>query len=360
MLETVLVAIGLAATLGAQAAGPKITPAFAGDCAVTVALSGQRSGDVVQILLDFGQLADRSVTAAEQATIDVPTGAPLQKGQQLRLRINGSDIGTDIRVADPTDGHKPTGTCDKPLEEAFAGDSFEATAYFGWAFDQFAPDDIGGYPPNTTTAKHNRALFGVDFDYRVIGNDSSHVQLWLAGETLHGVRNADIDCSAEKNKPPICKPEAGIPYARAVLENATSLEAYVQPRLEVLTLQPGASTPTKLYLTARLGFIALDDAPRVFKNHHVGVGLMADDGPFEGSMLEVGWGMNEMLAGRKFNRFKLDGRLTFSLDGIPGVRDRGSFFVEMFIDNDLKGKDADCVQTFLGIDLDIRKFFGGR
>ena len=359
MLETALVAFSLAALLSDQPSASQIKPAFAGDCAVSVALTGQRSGDVVQVLLDLGGLPNRIVTDAAQATIDVPTGAPLQKGQQLRLLINGSAI-ANSPVSDPPPGHKPTGTCDEPLEKAFAGDSFEANAYFGWAFDQFAPDNVGGYPPGTVTAKHNRALFGVDFDYRVLGNDSGHVQLWLAGETLHGVRNADIDCSAEVNKPPICNPQPGLSYARAVLENATSLEAYAQPRLEIATLQAGSSSPTKLYLTARFGFIALDDAPRVFKNHHFGVGLLADAGPFAGSMLEVGWGMNEMLAGREWNRFKLDGRLTFGLDGIPGIRDRGKFFVEMFIDNDLKGSAADCVQTFLGMDLDIRKFFGGR
>jgi hypothetical protein len=359
MFETMLTSIALAVSLDVQPQAPQLQQAHAGDCAVTVALAGQRNGDVVQVLLDFGRLADRVVTDAAQPNVEVPTGSPLQKGQRLRLLINGSEVANG-QVTDPPAGRTPAGVCVQPLEAAFEGESFEASAYFGWAFDQFAPDSVGGYPPGTATSKHNRMLFGVDFDYRAFGNDSGNVQLWLQGETLHGVRAADIDCSAETNKPPVCTPAPGITYTRAVLENATSLEAYAQPRLEFATLQAGSSTPTKLYVTARFGFIALDEAPRVFKNHHVGIGLLADDGPFAGSTLEVAWGMNEMLSGRQWNRFKLDGLLTFSLDGIPGIRDKGSFFIEMFIDNDLQGPTADSVQTFLGMDLDIRKFFGGR
>ncbi len=360
MFETVLISIALAASLGVQPQAPQLQQAYAGDCAVTVALAGQRNGDVVQVLLDFGRLADRVVTDAAQPNVEVPTGSPLQKGQRLRLLINGSEVANG-QVTDPPAGRTPAGVCVQPLEAAFEGESFEASAYFGWAFDQFAPDSIGGYPPGTATSKHNRALFGVDFDYRVFGNDSGNVQLWLQGETLarrpHR-RHRLLGREPTSRRCALLKP--GITYARAVLENATSLEAYAQPRLELATLQAGSSTPTKLYVTARFGFIALDDAPRVFKNHHVGIGLLADDGPFAGSTLEVGWGMNEMLSGRQWNRFKLDGLLTFSLDGIPGISDKGSFFIEMFIDNDLQGPTADSVQTFLGMDLDIRKFFGGR
>ena len=245
----------------------------------------------------------------------------------------------------------------KPAPDARpAGQSLEATAYFGWAFDQFAPDSTGGYPPNTVTEKHNRMLFGVNFDYRLSGTDDSGVQVWLAGETLHGVRSADINCAEEANKPPVCTPQPGLEYARAVLANATSLEAYIAPRVLFARLQRDSSTPTRLYVTARFGFIALDDAPRVFKNHHIGVGLQADDGPFEGSGIEVGWGNNELLSGLGWKRLKVDGLITFP---VPKTGETARFFIQMFIDNDLKGSAPDSIQTFMGVDFDIRKFFGG-
>jgi len=352
--------------LAAQTNQPQLKPAFAGDCAVVVALSGQRIGDLVQVTLDLGRLPEQTVNGTALPALEVPTGSPLQKGQKVRLSINGSDVpGGETTVEDSTArpaSEKPTGVCASGGRSGATqpkGDALEASAYFGWAYDQFAPDSIGGYPPGTATEKHNRVLFGVDFDYRMLGSDTSKARLWLAGETLHGVRSADVDCSAETNKPPACNPQAGITYARAVLKDASSVEAYIQPRLEIARLQKGTSAPAQLYLSARFGFIGLDEAPRVYKNHQFGVGLMADDGPFKGSTLEFGWGMNEMLSDRKWKRLKVDGLLTFSLDGVPAVRDRGRFFIEMFIDNDLRGPTADSVQVFMGFDLDIRKFFGG-
>jgi hypothetical protein len=364
MFTAAIAAGGLSAALAAlvaQATGPQLGPAHAGDCAVVVTLSTPRVGDVVRVLLDRGRLRDQDIVSTTQTTVVIPTGSPLQAGQSLRLLVNGSPVSEKddaVReaAARPA-GAKPIGVCDPPAPGS-QGESLEASAYIGWAYDQFAPDKIGGYPPGTTTARHNRMLFGVDFDYRMLGSDSSDVRLWLSGETLHGVRSADVDCEAENNRPTVCDPQPGVRYARAVLENATSLEAYVAPRLEFKALQKSASTPTQLYATARFGFIALEGAPRVYKNHHVGAGLVADGGPFKGSLVEFGWGMNEMLSGRDWKRLMVDGFLTFSLERVPIIRDNARFFIQMFIDNDLGGDTPDSIQTFLGFDLDVRKFFG--
>ena len=344
----------------AQTGSASIAPSYAGDCAVAVTLAGQRTGDVVQVQVAFGSLQSKALEADGLKDVTVGTGAPLQKGDTLRLLINGSEVaGARITTEDAVkrpQSRKPLGECAKPEKEAFAGDSLEASAYFGWAFDQFAPDSIGGYPPNTLTERHNRVLFGVNFDYRMTGSDHSKTQLWLTGETMHGVRSADVDCTAEENKPAECNPAPGVSYARAVLADSTSVEAYVAPRLVFAQLQKDATTPTRLYATARFGFIALAGAPRVYKNHHLGVGLMADDGPFAGSKVEFGWGMNELLSGRKWKRLKVDGLITFP---VPGIGDTAHFFIEMFIDNDLKGNTPDSIQSFMGIDFDIRRFFGG-
>ena len=344
----------------AQTGRAAIAPSFAGDCAVSVTLAGERTGDVVQVQVAFGSLQSRVLEAGDLKEVSVNTGAALQKGDTLRLLINGSEIaGARITTEDAAKrppNRKPLGECPKPETTVFAGDSLEASAYFGWAFDQFAPDSLGGYPPNTLTERHNRVLFGVNFDYRAIGSDRGGLQLWLAGETMHGVRSADVDCSAEENKPPECNPVPGVSYARAVLADATSVEAYVAPRLVFARLQKDATTPTSVYLSSRFGFIALAGAPRVYKNHHVGLGLIADDGPFAGSKVEVGWGMNELLSGRSWKRLKVDGMVTFPVPRTGGV---AQFFIEMFIDNDLNGNSPDSIQSFMGIDFDIRRFFGG-
>jgi len=350
----------VSAAAAAQTGRAAIAPSFAGDCAVSVTLAGERTGDVVQVQVAFGSLQSRVLEAADLKDVSVSTGAPLQKGDTLRLLINGSEIpGARITTEDAAKrppNRKPLGECPKLETTVFGGDSLEASAYFGWAFDQFAPDSLGGYPPNTLTERHNRVLFGVNFDYRAIGSDSGGMQLWLAGETMHGVRSADVDCTAEENKPPECNPAPGVSYARAVLADSTSVEAYVAPRLVFARLQKDATTPTSVYLATRFGFIALAGAPRVYKNHHVGLGLVADDGPFAGSKVEVGWGMNELLSGRSWKRFKVDGMVTFP---VPRTGGAAQFFIEMFIDNDLKGNSPDSIQSFMGIDFDIRRFFGG-
>lgn len=237
-------------------------------------------------------------------------------------------------------------------------DSLHATAYLGWAFDTFAPDSIGDYPPGTVTTTKNRTLFGVDFDYRLAGSESGNSQFWLAGETLHGVRSADISCAGEDKASPLCDPKPGINYAKQVLTDQTSIEAYVTPRWEFKKLQVGSNAPTWLYATARVGFVAVTSAPRVYPNTHVGLGLRVANGPFEGSMLEGGWGNNELFSGPKWRRLKIDGLMTFGLDGVPGIGDKVNFFVQMYIDNDVGGTSSDSIQTFLGFDFDIRKFFG--
>jgi len=158
-----------------QAPAGQIEPALAGDCSVLVSLARARRGDVVQVQIGFGKLPAGTVAADAQPAVDVPTKAPLQQGESLVLLINGSEIARTVAgdSSRRATGAAPRGTCAPPADETFAGTSFEATAYVGWAFDQFAPDSMGGYPPGTTTAKHNRYLLGVDFDYRMFGNDSS-------------------------------------------------------------------------------------------------------------------------------------------------------------------------------------------
>lgn len=242
--------------------------------------------------------------------------------------------------------------------EPVRDDSLHATAYIGWAFDTFAPDSIGDYPPGTVTTTKSRTLFGVDFDYRLAGSESGKSQFWLAGETLHGVRSADISCDGEDKASPLCEPKPGLDYTKQVLTDQTSIEAYVTPRWEFKKLQVGTNAPTWLYATARVGFVAVTSAPRVYPNTHVGVGLRVADGPFEGSMLEGGWGNNELFSGPKWRRLKIDGLMTFGLDGVPVIGQAVNFFVQMYVDNDVRGTSSDSIQTFLGFDIDIRKFFG--
>jgi hypothetical protein len=237
---------------------------------------------------------------------------------------------------------------------------FEATAFFGEVIDTFAPDQVGGYKnPEAGSAQKLRSAFGILFDYRAIGSETSRVNVFFKGETFHGVRTADINCKPENpdDLPPVCSKTSTYPErAKYILEHASSLEAYVSPRVEFGTLQAGTLSPARVYVAARLGFIALEEAPSVFKSFQLGLGLRASDGVFKDSYFELGFGRNELFSDSHTKRLKIDGLLNFSLDAIPGIGESPHFFVEMLIDNNL-GRGADSVQTVFGIDVDLKKAF---
>jgi hypothetical protein len=288
---------------------------------------------------------------------------PLRAGTVVRVRVNGSEsINTGAvaaltgKVAD-NPGARVPGQCEP---EATPDDEspFLASAFIGEVIDNFAPDKVGNYKnPDQASQPKGGFIFGFDFDYRLRGRSDSRVQFWVEGETMHGVRTADVDCTVEAAKrAPVCdEPTAAnlASRARYILKNATSLEVWASPRVEFHTLQGGTDSPAKLYAAVSLGFIALDDAPQVYRSHHFGMGLAADGGSFDGSYLEVGWGKNELFA-KEWNRLKIAGLLSFSVDRLPLWRDNGRLFVEMTIDNSLSD-GPDSIRTFFGVDIDLKK-----
>jgi hypothetical protein len=278
------------------------------------------------------------------------------------VRINGVEAagkdGKPLRVQlgpDSTGG--ATGPCEvdaEPDDES----PFFASFFLGEVVDNFAPEIVANYKAkdlNDALKAKSSFIFGFDFDYRIAGRSDSRVQLWVAGETIHGVRSADVDCSDAAKAPPVCDatPENLADRARYILKNATSLEVWGYPRVEFHTLQGGTDSPAKLYAGVNLGFIALDEASQVYRSHHVGGGLTADEGPFAGSYLEVGWGKNELFS-RGWNRLKIGGLLSFSIDRLPLWRDHGRLFAEMTIDNSLDS-GPDSIRTFFGVDIDLKR-----
>jgi hypothetical protein len=256
----------------------------------------------------------------------------------------------------PPDGRLPLGTCEAEEEVPDGELSFVASAYLGASVDTFAPDSIGDYQNPEAGGRKTRETFGISFDGRLAGTDDSAVQFWVFAETLHGVRSADIDFSGE-DKPAVCGDD---PQAKAlyILEHASSLETFISPRLEFLTLQAHSESSVRVYVTGRLGFIALERAPTVFKNYEVGAGFLLASGPFQGSYLDLGWGRNELFAVGTWNRLKVDGTLVFALQRFV-MNEATSFFVRMRIDNDVRGDAADSIQTQYGLSFDLSSIFGG-
>lgn len=350
-----VVVLGVLSSVPASAQNAQIRIPWAGDCEVVVTVPGLRDVDLLEL-----ESTDRrrSITVVRRSTSGATLQfTPLQAGQTLRLSVNGAEVASAAVVALPS-GEKPRGQCSGTRRRAKES-SFDASVYLGTAIDTFAPDEVGNYKnPNGESEQKLREVFGVNFDARLWGSDDSPRQFWVAGETLHGVKSADIDC--EKDPAPVCNSSDAqfTDRAKYILKHADSLEAFISPRLEFASVQADTNTPAVLYATARFGFIALERAPHVFSTMHVGLGWLAYDGPFSGSYFEVGVGKNELFAGSKFNRLKIDGLLSAGLSTLPLVKlipgldnANARAFIQMYIDNDVRGNLPDSVQTFFGIDF---------
>ena len=342
----------------ARAQAPSLTlkkPLQVGACEVFVQIASPRAGDQVGLVVELTQYREQTVIAGRRELRFV-LSEPLRQGFRVRARLNGTDVPGANEVVPAGGGGG--GTCEAPAESVES--PFDASVFLGEVIDNFAPDKVGGYVnPEAGSRQKWQFIAGFDFDYRLYGKADSPVRVWLQGQTMHGVRTADVDCRPTDGSeiPPVCvKNGAAADKVRFILENATSVEAFVSPRVEFFKVQRDSDSSAWLYATANLGFIALKDAPSVFQAMHLGLGLLADEGNFAGSFFEIGWGKNELFA-TTWNRLKIDGLLSFSLDRLPLVRDSGRLFVEMTVDNDLHG-GPDSIRTFFGVDIDLKKAVG--
>lgn len=354
------VAAAFATPAHAQSTVLTVRPLHVGDCQVVVQVTNPRAGDQVGVVVELTESREQTLVAG-RTELTFALGEPLRQGYRVRARLNGVN-GKDEVV--PVGGGAPKGECVAAAEPDET--PFDASVFLGTVIDNFAPDRVGDYKnPEAGTKQKAQFIAGFDFDYRVYGRADSKRRVWIQGQTMHGVRTADINCQPRDDQgnidtskiPPVCSSDT--PFqdrVRFILENATSIEAYVSPRFEFLKVQDRTDSAAWLYTTMNIGFLALKDAPKVFRTMHVGLGLLADEGNFAGSYFEAGWGKNELFS-TKWNRLNVDGLLSFSLDRLPLVRDNGRLFVEMTVDNDLHD-GPDSVRTFFGVDVDLRKALG--
>jgi hypothetical protein len=338
-----------------------------GDCAVYVSLKPATPVPAAPLIVQINK-GDLATLVATGSPMVFKTIGRLRAGMVVRAGFDRENW-TAAEV-------EPGGTgreCADEAEDEDTRDLFEASAYTGWAVDNFAPSIIASYVDDPRLPNKTRWIGGVDFAFHILGR--RNLQLWISGETLHGVRTADVNCS-DPHPAPACGADPADPSPdvkenlRYILKNATSLEAFISPRLEFLTVNAGSTVPARAYVTARFGVVALSGASTMFPAHHYGIGLLASDGPFEGSALEIGWGRTDLFEGEpgrsKWHRFKMDALLCFDI--APGLKDRvnpaarlvGSIrpFIQFYLDNDIRGPGADSAQTFFGIDFDLRNAVG--
>jgi hypothetical protein len=285
--------------------------------------------------------------------------AALVKGQAVQVRQVVDSVArswsASTSVADP-----PKGEACLP---AFLDcrHTIEASAYLGLGIDTFASGETRLYlNPNAPNGPKERMVGGIDFGYRLMGRRLTRFsgqryawpnQLWVYGETVHGVRSTDVDCT--KNSTFLtCQTALALPTRAPdqilyTFRNATSLEGFAGLRYEFLTLQPVSSAPANLYVKAQAGFLTVAGAPSAAKAiHHFGLGAIATRGQFENSYLEFGYGRNDLFAQHRLNRWKVDAYLEKRLSN--GI----SFFTQILVDTDV-GPGADSIQSYLGFNFDL-------
>jgi hypothetical protein len=305
--------------------------------------------------------SDASATSLPSGTSPAPnptTGAP--GGAVTTGAASGGGSGTSGGMAPPPSTNNDLCPDGKSENKYDCRDDFVASAYLGLAIDTFASGETRLYlNPNAPNGPKERMVGGIDFGYRLMGKPASQAglwpnQLWVYGETVHGVRSTDVDCS--KNATFLtCQTALAIPNRPAdqilfTFRNATSLEGFAGFRYEFLSLQPGSISPANLYLKAQAGFLTVSGAPSAAKAvHHVGLGATITKGDFQGSYLEFGFGRNDLFAQNRLSRWKVDGYLSRLIT--KGI----SFFAQINVDTDI-GPGADSIQSYLGFDFDLRRF----
>ena len=248
-------------------------------------------------------------------------------------------------------------------------DDFEAFAHLGLAVDSFAAQahrDALYANPQDNGEKRERLTGGFGFAYRLAGNFGRRPRVWVLGETLHGVRSSEVNCSDPGSAPPVCA-AARNPLSTAnaapgkqlvyLLRNASSLEARAGLRLEFLALHPEGAHPARVYLKADAGFLSVArSGGDIFDVHRIALGALSTGGYFQGSYLEAGYGRNDVFRVHRYRRAVVDGYLTWGRDR---WRQMGiAPFVRMVVDSDA-GPGADSAQSFLGLNFDLGKLFRG-
>jgi hypothetical protein len=251
-------------------------------------------------------------------------------------------------------------TVDIGKQEGPFGDEredMEATAYVGLAIDTFGSDELNQYlNPEENGVLHERSIFGFDFSYRLFGRPGDARQLWVYGETLHGVRSEDIDCK-ETPELPSCKKELaefGTDLAKTslfLLRNATSLEAYMGFRYEFLRMNLPGRHPAVAYVNFEPGFLEVAGSDGDAKAaHQISIGARAVGGPMLGSYLEFGYGRSDLFIRNRNRRFKFDGMLSREVAG--GF----SLFAQLFADVDFR-EGSDSIQSYFGLNFDVGRLF---
>ena len=316
----------------------------------------------VKVLNAEGSLLATARSDVADASFAVPTSRELIEGETVEVELLSQDLGPIGQTCSETVGPGQSLTCEDKYD---CRDNIEVSAYVGIAVDTFAAAEERMYlNPETADTIEERAIGGFDFAYRLYDSHSTRRktetpghQLWIYGETVHGVRSADVDCGATPNfitcRETFTTPD-DIPDPNqvfAIIRNASSLEAFTGLRYEFATLNKESQYPARVYAKAQAGFLKVVGRPDDVVNlHHIGLGAILTKGSFSGSYIEAGVARNDLFQSKRNGRLLVDALVSREIGA--GV----SFFAQMILDSDL-GPGADSVQSYFGFDFDLNEMF---
>lgn len=300
-----------------------------------------------------------SITVGNDGKFRLEPVRDLQEGQSVRIGLTPTNaIIPRLSVAG--------------LKGDDARENFEATGYMGLGVDSFAASDINRVINEEVATKvKTRLVGGFDFNYRLFGDPrrknasqgwKDH-QFWVYGQTVHGVRSIDVDCS-NQNANGINEETCGQlfqgqfrpPTANEfifILRNASSLEGFVGARWELPPINKGRGFSARPYLKAQAGFVTVaGSGGDIFDVHHVGAGLVTTKGIFQGSYLELGYGRTDLFRVNKYRRFKIDGYLSWELPWTKVLRP----FAQINLDSDF-GRGSDSIQSYFGLSFELQCLF---
>lgn len=240
--------------------------------------------------------------------------------------------------------------------------AFDSSFYFGLGIDSFAASELQKYlNPESSNRKLERGVGGFDFAYRLMGQSGQDHQLWVYGETVHGVRSADLDLSSMDSLAAFRLTGVANPGERTlyILRNATSLEAFAGLRWEFHQIRRNdASAVATVYAFGQYGLLTVaGGGGDVLDIAAYGLGVRCIGGRLNGSSLEVGGGRSDFFVEHPDRRLKVSGVLEWTNDL---MEQRGmSMFTELHVDSDV-GRGSDSVQSYLGFAFDLENFFKPR
>lgn len=242
-------------------------------------------------------------------------------------------------------------------DAARTDDNLSVSFFTGISIDAFAAGELRNYlNPEESGDTRERIVGGFDFEYRLVGDSDDSQRLWVFGETVHGMRSADVNCT-ENPDVPLCKgvfdPSNAGGRTLAILRNATSLEGFLGLRWEFGTFQRGTINMARAYLKGQVGFLSIAErGGDLVDVHHVAVGAVIDGGTYDGSYLEVGYGKTDYFQENPGQRLKIDVLLSFRVPGLSVIGARP--FAQINIDSDASD-GADSIQSYFGLDFRIDK-----